>query len=207
MAWRKTTRVGAILLLSLFVITACSRKPAVEGVDASNSVSQALPFERSPNRQGISPTTAIPFDGVPAGTTLKVHLRFPLSSAYSRTGEPFDAVLDEGVVVKGKLLVARGTPVTGRVVVAKPSDGLQNPGYLRLTLSQIDFQGKQQPIQTSSIFRKGGTPTGTGPEFPSAEPSDPTPATSPRNVGQPDVEVSPDRRLAFRLKGNLPNQS
>jgi hypothetical protein len=205
----RTIGWGIVLLLALFMTTACSRKPAVDSVSASTSDNQQLPFERSPNRKGISPTTAIPFQGVPAGTPLKIRLRSPLSSAYSRSEEPFEAVLDEGVVVRGKILVPRGTVITGRVVTAKPSDGLQNPGYLRLTLSEMAFQGKKQTIQTSSLFRKGGRRKGLN----NASLHTPGDASRPpdmgdrQDAGTQDVELSTDQRLVFRLKSGVPGQS
>jgi hypothetical protein len=205
----RTIGWGIVLALALFVTTACSRKPAVDSVNASGPDNQQLPFERSPNRSGISPTTAIPFQGVPSGTPLKIRLRTPLSSAYSRSGESFEAVLDEGVVVRGKLLVPRGTTLTGRVVTAKPSGGVQNPGYLRLTLSEISFQGKTQAIQTSSLFRKGGAQKGLN-GGPSPAPDDATQPSDPhanQGASAQDVELSPDRRLVFRLKGSIPSQS
>jgi hypothetical protein len=80
-----------------------------------------------------------------------------LSSAASQSGDSFDAVLDEPIVIDGQTVAPRGAAVTGRVVAAKASGRLQDPGYLRLTLTSIEVNGKALPLQTSSIFAKGGS--------------------------------------------------
>jgi hypothetical protein len=92
---------------------------------------------------------------IPAGTVVAVRLQNTISSATAHPGESFDAVLDEPLVVKGQTVAEKGAPVTGRVVEAKSSGRLHNSGYLRLTLSSLNLNGKQVPIQTSSLFAKG----------------------------------------------------
>lgn len=174
--------------------TACSRQPAVETLDDSPANAQQLPFERAPNRKGLPPTSTVA--EIPAGTPILVHLQIPLSSASARDGEAFSVLLDEPIVVRGKVIARRGTPVAGRVVAAKPSDGIQTSGYLRLTLSAIALNGRSQPIQTSSIFAKGGT-------------EEVLPATEkpgPPNPGAQDIQFSPNHRFIFRLKETVAGQ-
>jgi len=45
----------------------------------------------------------------------------------------------------------------GKVLDARASDQLQEPGYMRLALTAISINGKSLPIQTSSIFVKRGS--------------------------------------------------
>jgi hypothetical protein len=60
------------------------------------------------------------------------------------------------VIVAGKTVVLRGAPVTGSVLDTKVSAG-HDPGYLRMTLASIAMSGRSIPLQTSSIFTKGGS--------------------------------------------------
>ncbi len=92
---------------------------------------------------------------IPAGTVVAVRLQNSVSSATANPGDNFEAVLDEPLVVKGETVAPKGTPVTGRVVEAKSSGRLHDSGYLRLTLSAININGKALPVQTSSLFAKG----------------------------------------------------
>ena len=94
---------------------------------------------------------------LPAGTPLTIRLQSGVSSASSHSGDTFDAVLDEPVIIQGQTVVPRGATVTGRVVEAKASGHLQDPGYLRLTLDKISISGKAVAVQTSSLFVKGGS--------------------------------------------------
>jgi hypothetical protein len=187
----KTVAPAVALALGM---TACSKQPAVETLDDSTTDTQQLPFERAPNRKGLPPTSTVV--EIPAGTFIPVHLQTTLSSATARDGEAFEAVLDEPIVIRGKTVARRGTMVTGRVVAAKPSDNIQTSGYLRLTLSAISLKGRSQPIQTSSIFAKGGTEQ----VLTSLEQID---SPSP---GAQDIQVPPSHRLTFRLKETVPGQ-
>jgi hypothetical protein len=137
-------------------MTACSRQFAIPGSSETANRSQ-LPFDRVSDRGGISPTDGFAADGIPAGTELTIRLQIPLSSADSRAGDSFQAVLDEPLIVGGTTLVPRGSPITGSVTAAKPSRGLHDLGFLRLTLASIAMNGKSIPIQTSSIFAKGAS--------------------------------------------------
>jgi hypothetical protein len=47
--------------------------------------------------------------------------------------------------------------VTGKVLDAKASGELQEPGYMRLALISVSLNGQSLPIQTSSIFVKRGS--------------------------------------------------
>jgi hypothetical protein len=136
----------------------------------------------------MSPTAGFSFDGIPAGTEVTVRLQSALSSADSRAGDSFQAVLVEPIVVAGKMVVPPGAAVTGSVVAGKTSGGLNAPGYLRVTLASIAMNGKPIPLETSSIFAKGGSHKKYG------APTEPS-----INPGQGDVRFSTGRRLTFRL--------
>jgi hypothetical protein len=160
--WLLTVAAAA----SLSLATACSRQVITPG--SANTGSSQLPFDRVSESSGISPTGEFIFNGIPEGTVITVRLQSAVSSADSRAGDSFQAVLAEPIVVDGKIVVPSGTAVTGSVVAAKNSGGSNDPGYLRITLASIVVNGRSIPLEASSIFAKGGdhekhrSPTITG---------------------------------------------
>ena len=155
----------AILCLSL---SACSGVPNSNSSDQKSltaTSSESAPFagsttadnsDKKEHKGFFSRETSVPENlTVPAGTVVNVRLQNSVSSATANPGQSFDAVLDEPLVVNGKTVADRGAAVTGRVVEAKSSGRLHSSGYLRLTLASIAINGKDVPVETSSLFAKG----------------------------------------------------
>src|SRR5208337_2376768 len=100
---------------------------------------------------------------------------------------------------------------TGSVVAGKASGGLNNPGYLRVTLVSIAMNGKPTPLQTSSIFAKGGSYEKRKTAAIRSSDADGKSATADKlmnsgvasepsiNPAQGEVKFSTGRRLTFRL--------
>jgi hypothetical protein len=149
MQFWKSRMLVPIALLALFGFTAgCSTQP-------SNTVS-ADPGAPAKKDSGLlsrilpSPVT------MPGGTTVSVRLLQSISSRSAKAGDEFDAELAAPVIADGKTLFPKSTRVRGRVVSAKESGRLQDPGYLRLTLDAIQTEsGKWVNVETSSISAKG----------------------------------------------------
>jgi hypothetical protein len=214
--WRQASRLtlaGGVAWVSLSWatlagVTGCSRQLAAPG-SVETTDSGQLPFDRVSDGRGISPTAAFASESIPVGTEITIRLRLALSSTHSRAGDSFEAVLDEPVVVVGKTVIPPSTPVTGRVVATKASGGRHDPGYLRLTLASIDMNGKSIPLQTSSIFAKGGfyrngsKSDGEGSVAGSAMDSV-TGSETARDSSNGDVRFSTGHRLTFRLAQPLP---
>lgn len=105
-------------------------------------------------RHGMRPAPVPVMARIPAGTSIVIRLQQSISSA-SAQGNHFDAVLDRDLVVDGRRIASRGTPVVGRVVQVRHSGRLHNPGYLQLTLASINIGGRRIPLATSSITVQG----------------------------------------------------
>ena len=202
---------SAIVLLMLSLLCACGRPPSDSGDNAANSAdSQKLPFDRQPPATGITPSQALipSATKLPEGTPIPIRLQSALSSASSHAGDTFSATIDEPVVIDGQTLVARGTPATGRVLEAKPSERLLEtspggspesplePGYLRIVLVSLNVGGKAVMIETSSIFAKGGSRDERNPA--NGAVSGASQQDSQKDKDK-DIVFGIDRRLSFRL--------
>src|SRR6185436_2834015 len=55
-----------------------------------------------------------------------------------------------------RTVATSGASGVGRVIAVRKSGRLHNSGYLRIAMSSIEIDGKQVPVQSSSIFLSGG---------------------------------------------------
>jgi hypothetical protein len=161
----KRNAIWLVCLLGVIsCLLGCSRQFSSEQAqaatgDSSKSSDSQLPFAQSPTHNGIEPSKSfLPKIGsLPEGTVISVRLQNTLSSASAHAGDTFDAVLDDPLVVDGRTIAARGAAVRGRVTAARSSGRLHNSGYLRITLTSVEIEGKAVPVQTSSVFAAGGS--------------------------------------------------
>lgn len=131
--------------ICLFLLAGCSSmggQPAVASADTRSS--QQLPF-----------TETKPV--FPVNTAIYVRLQQPISSATVQEGQIFEAVLDEPLRLNDQVLAPQGATVSGKVLAARASGHLHNPGYLRITLASLTINGKAVPIQTDSISVRGAS--------------------------------------------------
>lgn len=161
-----TIWIGCLLLVHSFV-AGCSRHVSDDNAQAAeqnNAGSQStgnagqLPFAQSSTHTDIEPGESLLPEVVvlPLGTVISVRLQTSLSSATAHS-DTFDAVLDDPLVVDGRTIAARSAAVRGRVLAARHSGRLHNSGYLRITLTSVEIEGKSVPVQTSSISVAGGS--------------------------------------------------
>jgi len=194
-------RRAAWLLLFATLAVSCSRPLTPRPEDSSQSDQGQAPFQSAASTPGasapeVSPAghsnrpnseAALPFrvgQDLPAGTLLTVRLKDAISSNYSGESLPFGAVVDEPVRVEGATLLPIGVTVAGRVESAHTSLVKHSRSYIRLTLDAIDLNGRQLPVQTSSLFVHGNASQ-----------------TAP-SVGENSSQVihlESGRRLTFRL--------
>jgi hypothetical protein len=131
---------------------------------------------------------------LPSGTLLTVQLEDSLSTSNVHTGDAFTASVAAPLTMDGDTLIERGTSVSGRVESAQSQadrPGLvPGPGYFRLTLNAITVEGRQLPLQTSSLFARGQPPNLSS----SGNRSD---------LRADGVQVQKGRRLTFRLTAPL----
>jgi hypothetical protein len=148
-----------VLLSALVLLAGCgmvASNPQAATPDPNSAADPSAPFSsRAASTAGVRPE--LPAITVPAGTPIGIRLQNSISSASANSGDHFEAVIDEPVVIDGQVVIPKGANAIGRVVAAKSSGRLHDPGYLRLALSSVTIEGKEVSVQTSSIFAKGSS--------------------------------------------------
>ena len=210
--WNWRTAAVFSILLSGLIQTGCSQREDLPA-EVNAITDQHLPFESTSDKGGIFPTGSLIPTAVPAGTPITVHLLSSLSSATSRSGDSFQAILDEPLIVRGHIVVPHGVTVTGKVLDAGASGQLHDPGYMRLALTAISLNGRSVPIRSSSIFVTRGSHEKHNLAVIDSGPSNhkgvligaSAASTGTAFVtGNKDVGIAAERRLTFRLAQALP---
>jgi hypothetical protein len=137
------------LLLALSLLAACNKSNGAQLASDQKNAATTPNVDADPAPQDQHVVS------LPAGTPVTVRLQTPVSSAASETGEIFDAVLDEPLVVDGQTVAPRGAAVRGKVTIARHSGRLRHPGELGLTLVSVSLGGQDVPLETSHIYAKG----------------------------------------------------
>lgn len=167
--------LSLIVLISLIALmSACGKTPdTAQSADANSAAATSTstaanatdkpPFSSGSDskeskggffsREVVEPIT------IPSGTPVTVRLQTGVSSATNNSGDSFDAVLDAPLVINGKTVAPAGAPVSGKVVAAKSSGHLKDPGMIQLALSSITIDKKAIPVSSSSVIARGGSHT------------------------------------------------
>jgi hypothetical protein len=152
------------LLLATFVVTislltACNHAEkananALNAEPSGAANTDSRPFATREEQKKPAAAKAEPIV-IPAGTDISVSLQSAVSSATSRPGDQFDAVLAAPLKVDDKTVAPAGTAVTGRVVNAEKSGRLEHPGVISVSLVSMSLNGRSVPLSTSTVSAKG----------------------------------------------------
>ena len=103
--------------------------------------------------------SSTPSPTIPAGAVLQVRVIENLSSTSSKAGQVFHGTLTEPVMSGSTTLYAKGADVTGKVVSAKASGRLSDPGILVLTLTSVSDASHTTNLKTEPFEIKGQSHT------------------------------------------------
>lgn len=88
---------------------------------------------------------------LPEGTNLSVRLSDDLGSKINQSGQSFECVISDSVVVHGVTVIERGSRADGTVVDAKPLGRFKGGAELSIRLERVHTRWGNYPVQTSSI--------------------------------------------------------
>jgi hypothetical protein len=127
------------------------KPPAAKKHAVKKVVSEPAAAERSgPPSEAAAPAVHKPVI-LPAGMVLTVRLNEAISSKSNHAGDKFTATIDEPVEVGGKVVVPKGSSVSGTVTDAKARGKLKGSALLRLVLDSMTVKEKDYAIETAAV--------------------------------------------------------
>jgi hypothetical protein len=142
MIMRKWLCVAAVLLLA-----GCSKTKTAEPVAGVAAGANPEPVARPAESAPPSPVV------IPNGTPLHVRVDASIDTRRNRAGDQFTATLSQPIEVEGRTVVPAGTEFSGHVTMAGASGRLKGRAALGLKLDAFRLNGREYPIQTTSVDR------------------------------------------------------
>ena len=139
---------GHILVLATALLVSCQKTP-----DRAESGTPAAANGQNDARAETE---------IPANTAVWVQLEKALDSSKLKIGDRFTGTLAEAIVLNGRDLVPKGSPVKGHVSNRQSAQGEGSSGLLSLELDSLalrgtDYQLKANPITLESAPLRAGT--------------------------------------------------
>src|SRR5690348_8013999 len=138
-------RPGAILLVHVLIFAplARSQKPGSEKASAQASATQST----SPAQKLL----------IKDGTPVKMKLKRGVYSQYAKVGDEVDYLVDDELVVNGKIIVPEGALVKGKVVSAEHKRTMGRGGKIDISADSIKlFNSQSIPLRAFQQARGGG---------------------------------------------------
>jgi YmgG-like glycine-zipper protein len=92
---------------------------------------------------------------VPAGTVLDVRLTEPINVDFATAGATYRSVLDDPVMMHGRVVIPRGARVALQAVAVKQSGRLTGSDKITLKAKSLSFGGLRYDIVTTYVQTKG----------------------------------------------------
>lgn len=86
-----------------------------------------------------------------SGTRFEVRLIDPISSADNKSGDTFQATLDQNLEADGKIVVPKGSTVVGKLIDVRQSGRVEGLAAMSITLTKIIVGEASYPIQTNTL--------------------------------------------------------
>jgi hypothetical protein len=98
------------------------------------------------------PTPPPPKTGwIPSGTRFEVRLIAPVSSVDNKSGDTFKATLETNLEADGRVLVPRGSIVTGKISDVKQPGRVEGRAALSMTVTEISVGDVSYPVETNTL--------------------------------------------------------
>jgi len=87
----------------------------------------------------------------PSGTRFEVRLADPIDSSRNKSGDVFRATLEQDLLADGKVIIPKGSIVTGSMSNIKPSGRVEGRATLSVTLTKVAIGDASYAIQTNTL--------------------------------------------------------
>ena len=136
------------------VVSIAKEEPGVSAVDDETSVGQGgeqaatVPPAAAPAATPQAPPPPPPPVVVPAGTILTIRTNQALSTKTVQTGSTFSGTVMTPITLEGKMVIPKGSDVTGVVQDAKKAGKFKGGASLTLALDSLTVNGHHYNIVT-----------------------------------------------------------
>jgi|SRR5215467_5099975 len=115
------------------------------------------PQATTQNASSVQSATQVQKLLVKDGTTIKLKLKRGVYSQYAKIGDEVEYLVDEEVVVEGKVIVPEGAIVKGKVVSAEHKRRMGRGGKIDISADSINlFNSQRIPLRAFQQARGGG---------------------------------------------------
>ncbi len=139
----------AILVL---LVAGCSKKPEETTAGTTEAAKGAATPESAKPPSLMERLESKPVT-LPEGTVLNVRLNETISTKNNNPGDRFSGTVEEPVEVGGKVVVPKGSTVTGTVTDVKALGKIKGAARLRIALDSLTIKNAKYDIQTTSVAR------------------------------------------------------
>ena len=129
--------------------------PKTEWTEAQHpapSTSDVKPPETAWNNEAPAPKPQPVV--IPAGTHITIRLSQSVDAKKNRSGDSFEGNVDQPIVIAGKTVIPKSSPVSGTIVEAVPAGKLKGEGRLAIALTHIKVQGVSYAISTGTVSNR-----------------------------------------------------
>jgi hypothetical protein len=147
--------------------TASAEKASVPAAHNSTPVESARVQPTEPPVPAKPPEPK--YASIPSGTEINVRLQTPLDSGVNKSGDPFQAILDQNIEVGGTVIARKGSIVEGKLSNVEQSGRVQGRASMSLQLVNLMIDSQAYPLQTEiltveaeSTKKKDATKVGIG---------------------------------------------
>lgn len=113
--------------------------------------------KKSSKDGSLQPTTQIQKLLVKDGTPVKLKLKRGVYSQYAKVGDEVEYLVDEELVVAGKIIVPEGTLVKGKVITAEHKRRMGRGGKIDISADSAKlFNSQSIPLRAFQLARGGG---------------------------------------------------
>src|SRR5437868_5439958 len=147
------------MLRQIFSLTLCVCLSAAVVVAQSAPASPATPTQsqNTANAAQALPKSAMAGFGLEDGTPIKLRTSRTISSADAHTGDTLDFEVLEDVLVKGILVVPKGSLAWGTVTEAQPKRRMARGGKLNVNIDSVRLaDGEKVPLRAVKDVKGGG---------------------------------------------------
>lgn len=129
--------------------------PIVQGAQPASTqdrTPQVSPGPETPPQPTAGGTITLP-----AGTALMIRTLTAIDTERNRIGDPFEATLDEPIVVRDQIVVPRNSKVKGAISHAQESGKFSGQSQLMLELTELNANGRSYFLRTSDYSEIGSS--------------------------------------------------